>query len=541
VHTHSVAHFPYAFEPVSSIDPAPPLLPDEFTGQKLGAYEVIRRLSTGGMAEIFLALRLGEGGFRKLVVLKRILHEVAQDEDFVARLLEEGRLMGDFSHPNIAQVFDVGKDGGEYFLVMEFVAGVSLLELLRLAAAEKELLPVAFTLAVGRSAALALHHAHAFVDAQGRPHPVIHRDVAPKNIMVTFEGHLKLLDFGVAKTELHRTGVGALVGTPAYMSPEQASLMPMDPRSDVFSLAATLHECLTGRRLFAAPSVQEELQAVAQRPVPPPSRWNREVTAELDEMILRGLARDRAERFSSASDFAHRLESAGGMRPWGPERVAAVVQRFFPERNDQMRRLLQGARDGLTAPDLLTRSGLTGIGPDAPTVMEERRSPSRAAKPLRKRVWAWALGAGLAFGLIALALSAVAVAVRKPPKGEATTSAPLVAPAPSELPAAPPEVPASPPTSPSAVARPPAALRPPISPHHRPAEETGVLWVRVRPWARVYLDGRLKGETPLDPFTLSAGRHSVLLVNESLKVKKTYDVEVHTNEQRELRAVLDER
>ena len=516
---------------MSSIAPEPPLLPDEFTGQKLGAYEVIRRLSTGGMAEIFLALRLGEGGFRKLVVLKRILHEVAQDEDFVARLLEEGRLMGDFSHPNIAQVFDVGKDGGEYFLVMEFVAGVSLLELLRLAAAEKELLPVAFTLAVGRSAALALHHAHAFVDANGRPHPVIHRDVAPKNIMVTFEGHLKLLDFGVAKTELHRTGVGALVGTPAYMSPEQASLMPMDPRSDVFSLAATLHECLTGRRLFAAPSVQEELQAVAQRPVPPPSRSNGEVSAELDEVILRGLARDRAERFSSASDFAQRLEAAGSTQPWGPERVAAVVQRFFPERNDQMRRLLQGARDGLTAPDILTRSGLTRIAPDAPTVMEERRPPSEAAKPSRNRAWAWAVGAGLALALTALALSAAAL--RKPPQGDP--------PARAELPAAPPEVAALPPASPPAAIRPPVAPRPSVFPHHRPAEETGVLWVRVRPWARVYVDGKLKGETPLDPFTLSAGRHTVLLVNESLKVKKTYDVEVHTNEQRDLRAVLDER
>src|SRR5581483_5863986 len=200
------------------------LQPDAFTGQKFGQYELICQLAEGGMSQLFLGVRRGEGGFTKLVVLKRIAPDLAADSDFVQRLLEEGHLMGGFSHPNIAQVFDVGREGEQYFLVLELVSGVSLLELLRASNAARELLPVGLTLAVGRAAAEALHHAHAFVDVNGKPRPVIHRDVAPKNIMVTFDGDTKLIDFGIAKSSEGKTHVGRLIGTPRYMSPEQAAL-----------------------------------------------------------------------------------------------------------------------------------------------------------------------------------------------------------------------------------------------------------------------------------------------------------------------------
>ncbi|HEX4621797.1 MAG TPA: serine/threonine-protein kinase, partial [Myxococcaceae bacterium] len=274
----------------------PSLSPDGHAGQRIGNNELICRLATGGMAEIFLAVRRGEAGFRKLVVVKRILPQVAQQEDLVARLLEEGKLMAGFSHPAIAQVFDLGRDGEDYFIVMEYVPGVTLRHLMRAAAEAGERLPTGFIVAVGKAVAEALHHAHG--------HSIIHRDVAPKNLMVSFAGDPKLLDFGVAKGVTPFTRVGMVVGTPSYMSPEQVSGQGLDGRSDEFSLGATLHACLTGKDLFGADNVAAELEAVMRRAVPSTSVANPEVNVALDDVILRALARPREERFPTARDFA---------------------------------------------------------------------------------------------------------------------------------------------------------------------------------------------------------------------------------------------
>jgi len=323
-----------------------PLAPDAFSGRKLGKYEVLCRLSTGGMAEIFLASQRGLAGFRKLVVLKQILPDIAGEEEFVQMFLDEAKVTAAFNHPHIAQVFDLDVADGELFLAMEFVPGATLVEVAKACRAAGEPIPVGFSLEAVRDTALALHYAHTFTDPLGRPSSVIHRDVAEKNIMVTYEGVTKLLDFGIAKS-LARTGrtqVGMVKGTSGYMSPEQILGEPLDSRSDLFSLGVVLHELLTGLRLFHAKTPQAGASAVLHGQIPPPSRVNKAIPPELDVIVLKALERRKEERYATTLEFARALERAVGPLFWHPEQSAELIRRHFSERREQTRQLLVAER-----------------------------------------------------------------------------------------------------------------------------------------------------------------------------------------------------
>ncbi|MBN1207588.1 MAG: protein kinase, partial [Myxococcaceae bacterium] len=319
-----------------------PLAPDAFSGRKLGKYEVLCRLSTGGMAEIFLASQRGLAGFRKLVVLKQILPDIKGEEEFVQMFLDEARVTAAFNHPHIAQVFDLDVADGELFLAMEFVPGATLVEVAKACRAANEPIPIGLGLAAARDTALALHYAHTFTDPLGRPTSVIHRDVAEKNIMVTYEGVTKLLDFGIAKNLARkgRTQIGMVKGTSGYMSPEQILGERLDARSDLFSLGVVLHECLTGLRLFHAKTPAEGAGAVLHGQVPPPSQANRAVPPELDAVVLKALARKREDRYASTLEFARALERAAGPLIWHPEQSGELIRRFFEDRREQTRKLL---------------------------------------------------------------------------------------------------------------------------------------------------------------------------------------------------------
>ncbi|HEX8538725.1 MAG TPA: serine/threonine-protein kinase, partial [Cystobacter sp.] len=323
-----------------------PSAQDDVRGRQMGNYEVLCRLSTGGMAEIFLASRRGLAGFHKPVVLKKILPDIQGQEEFVQMFLDEARVTAAFNHPNIAQVFDLDVAGGELFLAMEFVPGATLLEVARACLAAKEPMPMGLGLAAVRDTALALHYAHTFTDALGEPSPVIHRDVAEKNIMVTYEGVTKLLDFGIAKSlmEVSRTQVGMVKGTSGYMSPEQILGQPLDARSDLFSLGVVLHECLTGARLFPGKAPAAVMNAVLRGPIPEPSRANKAVPPELDALVLKALSRQREDRHATALEFARELERAVGGLIWLPEQSGALLRRLFAERREQTRQVLASAR-----------------------------------------------------------------------------------------------------------------------------------------------------------------------------------------------------
>jgi hypothetical protein len=311
----------------------------------LGKFEVLCRLSTGGMSEIFLAQQGGVGGFNKLVVLKTILPDIVGEEDFVRMFLDEARTTAAFNHPNIAQVFELDTAQDTLFMAMEFVQGCTLVELARACRGAREAIPIGLTLAAVRDTALALHYAHGFTDPRGRRQIVIHRDVAEKNIMVTYEGVTKLLDFGIAKAlgRTGRTSVGMVKGTSGYMSPEQIRGEPLDPRSDLFSLGVVLHECLTGLRLFHGKNAEEGMMAALKGEVAPPSKWNPEVPPELDAIVLKALQKDRDARFTTALEMARAVERAAPGLIWHPEQIGELVVRLFKERRAETRRMLEAA------------------------------------------------------------------------------------------------------------------------------------------------------------------------------------------------------
>lgn len=321
-----------------------PLAPE---ARSLGKYEVLCRLSTGGMAEIFLASQRGLAGFHKLVVLKQILPDIRGEEEFVRMFLDEAKVTAAFNHPHIAQVYDLDIADGELFLSMEFVPGATLVEVARACRQANTPIPMGYSLMAVRDTAVALHYAHTFTDPLGRPSPVIHRDVAEKNIMVTYEGVTKLLDFGIAKSlaRASRTAVGMVKGTSGYMSPEQIMGEPLDARSDLFSLGVVLHECLTGMRLFYAKQAEAMMNAVLRCEVTPPSRTNKHVPPELDAIVMRALSKRREDRYASTPEFARAIERAVGPLIWHPEQSSELMLRLFSDRREQTRQLLMSGQN----------------------------------------------------------------------------------------------------------------------------------------------------------------------------------------------------
>ncbi|WP_375755661.1 protein kinase [Corallococcus exercitus] len=384
------------------------LTPDGFRGRVLGKYEVLCRLSTGGMAEIFLAAQKGLAGFRKMVVLKQILPDIRGEEEFVRMFLDEAKVTAAFNHPHIAHVYDLDVADGELFLAMEFVPGATLVEVARACRSAHEPIPMGLSLMAVRDTAVALNYAHSFTDPLGRPSPVVHRDVAEKNIMVTYEGVTKLLDFGIAKSlaRAGRTQVGMVKGTSGYMSPEQIMGDPLDARSDLFSLGVVLHECLTGMRLFYAKTAEAMMNAVLSGDVTPPSRVNKEVPPELDAIVLKALAKRREDRYGSTLEFARAIERAVGPRIWHPEQSSELMLRLFAERRDQTRLLLmsgQSTGDGTSSETQVAQVLARGVDvpepvtvpptgalpqisstlpPRAPAAPPKAPAPAKAAAPL---------------------------------------------------------------------------------------------------------------------------------------------------------------
>ncbi len=277
--------------------------------ERLGRYRLCRRLATGGMAEVFAGVIEGPAGFEKPVAIKRILPHLSEDEEFVEMFREEARLASRLSHANIAQIVDFDVIGGRNLLVMEWVHGKDLRVALR--EATKARLPPSPALAahIAREVAQALHHAHMAPGPGGRPLSLVHRDVSPQNILLSFAGEVKLTDFGIAKaaTSSIATAVGIIKGKSAYMSPEQARGEVVDARSDVFALGAVLWESLTGRRLFTGDSETEILRAVQTQKAPAPSSILALIPEELDTIVLRALEKDREHRYQGAAEIEEHL------------------------------------------------------------------------------------------------------------------------------------------------------------------------------------------------------------------------------------------
>jgi len=275
-----------------------------------GKYQLLKKIGSGGMGQVFLARHAGEQGFEKLVVIKRILPHLAEEAEFLTMFFDEARIAARLNHPNLVQIFDLGEANRSSYLAMEYVAGEDLRKLDRFARANGGLIPMGPALRIIADAAAGLDYAHKARDAQGRPLGLVHRDVSPQNILVGFDGAVKLIDFGVAKAagRVQHTGTGILKGKYPYMSPEQAEGRELDARSDIFALGVVLWEILTGKRLFKADSDLATLRLVVDCKVPPPSKLNPKLPQGLDLVVLQALARSPDQRFPDAAAFRLQIE-----------------------------------------------------------------------------------------------------------------------------------------------------------------------------------------------------------------------------------------
>jgi serine/threonine protein kinase len=283
---------------------------DEAIPAMIDRYEILRKLATGGMAELFLAKQSGLEGFEKVVVIKRILSHLAQDEEFVSMFLDEARIAAKLSHPNIVQIYDLGKADDSYYIAMEYVSGRNVQHLMNKVDEKDERIPIEHGCRVIAGVCDGLHYAHSRKDYDGQPLNIVHRDISPQNILVSFAGGVKVVDFGIAKasTQLAQTRAGVLKGKYAYMSPEQVRGQKVDHRSDIFALGLVMYEMLTGRRAFERESSLKTLKAIVQEKPLNPRELNPEIPIEVIKLLSRALEKSPDRRYKNAQEMQLALE-----------------------------------------------------------------------------------------------------------------------------------------------------------------------------------------------------------------------------------------
>lgn len=278
--------------------------------QKLGQYQLLEKIAQGGMAQVYKAKTVDQAGFEKLVVIKRILPHIAEDPEYIEMLVDEAKIAVNFNHGNIAQIYDLGRVGDDYFIVMEYADGKTFSQIKkRLLSLDKQF-PIDILLYCMIEVCHALSYIHNKRDSSGRPLGVVHRDVSPQNVILTYAGTVKLIDFGVAKARYKegQTEHGVLKGKFAYMSPEQSKAHGVDHRSDVFSMGTLLWEMVTGERLFKRKTNQETIKAIQKGKFEPASKLRKQLTRDFDKIIRKALQLKPKNRYQDASEMAFELE-----------------------------------------------------------------------------------------------------------------------------------------------------------------------------------------------------------------------------------------
>ena len=276
-----------------------------------GKYYLLERVNVGGMAEVFKAKAFGVEGFERLLAVKRILPNIAEDKEFIEMFIDEAKISVQLNHANIAQIFDLGKVEDSFFIALEFVHGKDLRAIFDRGRQMGQIMPIAQACFVIMKVCEGLDYAHNKRDAQGRELNLVHRDVSPQNVLVSYEGEIKLIDFGIAKAagKASKTQAGILKGKFGYMSPEQVRGLPIDRRSDIFSVGIVLYELLTGERLFVGESDFSTLEKVRNVEILPPSTYNRKIPDELERIVLKTLAKDVEDRYQNAIDLHDDLQA----------------------------------------------------------------------------------------------------------------------------------------------------------------------------------------------------------------------------------------
>jgi serine/threonine protein kinase len=346
---------------------------------QFGKYSLFELIGRGGMAEVYKGRIQGPGGFERTFVVKRILPHLSDDPSFIKMFVEEAKLSARLAHPNIVHIFELGAVDGEYFISMEYIRGHDLSETMR--AIWKTMGPprpelVAY---IGREACRGLAYAHGLTDEHGQSLGMIHRDVSPSNVMLSYEGAVKLLDFGIAKAlgdGPETTKSGTMKGKYAYMAPEQTEGDNIDHRSDIFACGIVLHEVLTGRRLFKGNNDVQTIERVRRCEVPRPSLQNSAVPPELDAIILKALARNPNDRWADAADMANALDDVVHEARFQPTNLAHLLYELFPIEGG-------GSAPRATLPSTTVSHGTasSSVSMRSPTVPPISRTASGAGAP----------------------------------------------------------------------------------------------------------------------------------------------------------------
>lgn len=352
---------------------------------RLGRYEVLFELARGGMGTVYVGRLVGAHGFDRLVAIK-VLSEQRGEADLAA-FLAEARVTARITHPQVVQTLELGEQDGMPFIVMELVRGVSLSMLLRELAARGERLPADLAAWIAAKAAAGLHAAHELDDDDGRALGLVHRDVSPHNILLSFDGRVAVADFGIAKlVDNDPTRTGVVKGKFGYMSPEQALCEPVDRRSDVFSLGVVLHEALTGERLFAKKSPLLAVKSIVEKQAEPPHQMAEDVPEEISDVVMIALAKSREDRFSTAKSMGKALRealAAVGSRA-DDAQLAGLLDATFASRRDGFERRLKRAIRALPVAQEPTTDADNAV---SHTVREDLYLTNR------RPPWVWALGA----------------------------------------------------------------------------------------------------------------------------------------------------
>ena len=323
---------------------------------RFGKYTLIDRIAVGGMAEIFLARQAGLEGFEKTIVIKRIRPHLSKQSNFVKMFLNEAKLAAQLNHPNIVQIYDLGKIGESYFIAMEYIFGRDMRRIIPKADALGIPFPMVYALKIASSVCEGLYYAHARTDLYGNALNIVHRDVTPENIFVSFDGTVKVLDFGIAKAanQIEQTRAGEIKGKLSYMSPEQCMGKPLDNRSDIFSMGVVLYEWLTGFKLFTGDSEVAILKSITEGKIYAPSYFKADIPEGVEAILMKALEKDRERRYQTAWEMQYDLDQFLSQYEFTPSNIHLsnfLKQLFNDELEEEKDRLQTFRQNNQIGPD----------------------------------------------------------------------------------------------------------------------------------------------------------------------------------------------
>jgi len=478
---------------------------------RLGRYELLGQLATGGMAEIHLARLAGEAGFEKIVVVKRLLPELVASKAFVAMFLDEGKLVARLSHPNVCEVHELGRDGAEYFLVMPYLDGVPATDFIARPRDPDRIAQLRVAAGIVTQACAGLHHAHEAKGSDGEALGLVHRDISPSNVFVTADGIVKVLDFGIAKVRgAAETEVGTIKGKTQYMAPEQLLGEALDRRADLFAVGILLYELATHQRLFKRASEFLAAKAILEEPIPRADSVDPAIPAPIADVIAKALSRVPSDRYATARELGAAIESAfatqGGVAR--PDEISAALAEWHGAELTAMR-----TRQAAVIGDARTRaSALATNVVERTAVVDTSALPTKGSTFRRNRFLALLALALVGTGIVGFVATRRQAPVSVVSRDAAIAQAPLDA-------------------AVAAIEQTDAAVVEPevdagvVNTSRPPPRAPGFYSVESKPFATIFIDGTRVGITPLVKKPLAAGKHKLRAVLEDGR-ERTVDLDV---------------